>query len=133
MVLSKENAYKFLNSLITPQTTVEDLTIIRFIKECVKEYFSTQEETSSEWKKYFEKLWSLYPRKVNKQLAVRTFEHKIRGLNEEECKSKCNSIYKAQMISQKSWELNKTDKQYIPHYSSWLNANVPNSKYYKGR
>ena len=86
-----------------------------------------------DWESKFEKLWSLYPRKKNKQLAKKTFEHKIRGLDNQECVDKCNAIYKAQVISTNEWKTNNTDEQFIPHYSSWLNNNVPNSPKYKGR
>lgn len=86
-----------------------------------------------DWETMFEKLWSLYPRKVNKQLAKKTFEHKIRGLDNQACIDKCNAIYKAQIISSNEWKSNNTELQYIPHYSSWLNNNVPNSPKYKGR
>lgn len=86
-----------------------------------------------DWESKFEKLWSLYPRKKNKQLAKKTFEHKIRGLDNQECVDKCNAIYKAQAISTNEWKTNNTDEQFIPHYSSWLNNNVPNSPKYKGR
>lgn len=86
-----------------------------------------------DWESKFEKLWSLYPRKKNKQLAKKTFEHKIRGLDNQECIDKCNAIYKAQVISTNEWKTNNTDEQFIPHYSSWLNNNVPNSPKYKGR
>lgn len=86
-----------------------------------------------DWESKFEKLWSIYPRKKNKQLAKKTFEHKIRGLDNQECVNKCNAIYKAQVISTNEWKTNNTDEQFIPHYSSWLNNNVPNSPKYKGR
>ena len=86
-----------------------------------------------DWESKFEKLWSIYPRKKNKQLAKKTFEHKIRGLDNQECVDKCNAIYKAQVISTNEWKASNTDEQFIPHYSSWLNNNVPNSPKYKGR
>ena len=128
----KTNAIKFLNALITEDTTKKDIDLIDFIKKCVREYKTEDKAPEVDWLKYFQKLWSLYPRKVNKELAKRTFEHKIRGLNEEDCKQKCNNIYKLQMYQVK-WEENGTDTQYQAHYSSWLNANIPNSPHYKGR
>lgn len=86
-----------------------------------------------DWESMFETLWSKYPRKKNKILAKSTFEHKIRGLDKQECIDKCNAIYKAQTISINEWNKNETEKQFIPHYSSWLNNNIPNSPKYKGR
>lgn len=92
-----------------------------------------KEKEKADWESMFETLWSKYPRKENKILAKKTFEHKIRELEEQECIDKCNAIYKAQTISINEWIKNETDKQYIPHYSSWLNANIPDSPKYKGR
>lgn len=129
----KSQAIKYLNALITDDTTKKEIDLIEFIKKCVRD---TKEETRDpplDWQKYFETLWKMYPRKVNKELAKRTFEHKIRGLNEQECKDKCNKIYKAQMVSQKDWKDRQVERFYIPHYSSWLNNQIPNSPHYKGR
>lgn len=94
---------------------------------------NNKEKEIIDWESMFETLWKLYPRKENKQLAKRTFEHKIRGLEQKECIDKCNAIYKAQTISMNEWKNKYTDIQYIPHYSSWLNNNIPNSPKYKGR
>lgn len=129
----KRQALLLLNSLITDDTTKKELDMIAFIKKCVNEFKTEENKPIVDWQKYFEKLWKLWPRKVNKELAKRTFEHKIRGLNEQECKDKCNSIYKAQMIQQQRWQQNKTEMCYISHYSSWLNNAVPNSPHYKGK
>lgn len=129
----KAQSIRYLNSLITDDTTKKELDMIAFIKKCVNEFKTEDNKPVVDWQKYFEKLWKLWPRKVNKELAKRTFEHKIRGLNEQECKDKCNSIYKAQMIQQQRWQQNKTEMCYISHYSSWLNNTVPNSPHYKGK
>ena len=129
----KTKAIKFLNSLVTDDTTKKDMDLIEFIKKCVKEFKVEEKKPEVDWQKYFEKLWKLYPRHINKELAKRTFEHKIRGLNEEECREKCNQIYKAQMLQQQRWLNQKTEVCYISHYSSWLNNSVPNSPHYKGK
>ena len=104
---------------------VKDNDIINKEKEIYKE--------KVDWESMFETLWSKYPRKANKILAKKTFEHKIRGLGEQECIEKCNAIYKAQTISIREWEKDNREKDFIPHYSSWLNNNIPNSPKYKGR
>lgn len=129
----KEKALKWLSAQINDDTCKSELDIIEYIKFCVDEKKVKENLPKVDIKPYFEKLWSLYPRKVNKQLAFRTFEHKVRGLSEEECREKCNLIYKLQTLRQKQWEQEGRDKQYYPHYSSLLNNEVPNSKYYKGR
>lgn len=128
----KTTATQFLNKLITDETPVKDLETIKFIKKCVSSYFKTVEETAPDWQKYFEILWKMYPRKVEKQNAKKAFEHKIRGLNEQELKDKCNLIYKAEIRYLKELQDRQTPNEYVKHFSSWLNAEVPNSKNYKG-
>ena len=129
----KAQAIKYLNGLVTDETTKKEIDLIDFIKKCVREYAEEEKKPVVEWENYFEKLWKLYARKTEKQLAKKTFEHKIRGLNDEDCRKKCNNIYILQMKYMKECEENGTEMQYIKHYSSWLNASVPNSPHYKGR
>lgn len=129
----KTQAIKYLNGLITENTTKKEIDLIEFIKRCVKDTKEKEELPKVDITPFFDKLYGLYGRKVNKQLALKTFEHKVRGLTEEECKEKCNQIYKLQMARQKQWEQEGRQKQYYPHYSSWLNAEVPNSPHFKGR
>lgn len=130
----KSKCLNYLDNLITGNTTKKELDIIEYIKKCVKEKKEEKSITAGvDWLPYFEKLWKLYGRHVNRQLAMRTFEHKIRGLTEEECREKCNLIYKLQMVRQKQWKEEDRDKKYYPHYSTFLNNEVPNSKYYKGK
>lgn len=129
----KTKAINYLNSLMTDETTKKELDLIDYIKKCVRQYSEQEKPPEVDWQKYFQKLWELYPRKLNKELAKRTFEHKIRGLNDEECREKCKAIYTIQIRMVNNWKNKGTEMQYIPHYSSWLNANVPNSKHYKGR
>ena len=130
----KSATIKFLQSLLTDDRPKGECDLIEFAIRCVREHkIEEKVETKVDWLPMFETLWKMYPRKVNKELAKRTFEHKIRGLGEQECKDKCNLIYKAQKIAMARWENQGTEMQYIPHYSSWLNSSVPNSPKYKGR
>lgn len=129
----KKQAIKYLESLVNDDTPKKELDLLRFIKKCVNNYESGENVAKVDWESMFETLWKMYPRRINKELAKRSFEHKIRGLSEQECKDKCNLIYKAQKIATTKWEEQGTEIQYIPHYSSWLNNSVPNSKHYKGR
>ena len=129
----KTNAIKYLNALVTDNTTKKEIDLIDYIKKCVREYKTENKAPEVDWLKYFQKLWELYPRKCSKQQAKKNFEKLIRGFNEEECKNKCRLIYKAQMASQKEWTANGTEVCYIPHYGTWLLANIPKSPHYKGR
>lgn len=130
----KSQTIKFLQSLLTDDRPKGECDLLQFAIRCVREHKVEEKvENKVDWLPMFETLWKMYPRKVNKELAKRTFEHKVRGLNEQECKDKCNLIYKAQKISMTRWEEQGTEMQYIPHYSSWLNSSVPNSPKYKGR
>lgn len=129
----KSATIKHLQSLITDETPKKTCDLLQFAIRCVREHNVEEKvENKVDWLPMFETLWKMYPRKVNKCLAKKTFEHKVRGLNEEECKAKCNQIYKVQLLRQKEWENSKRDLQYICHYSTFLNNEIPNSKYYKG-
>ena len=130
----KTKSIKWLNEQITDETTKAELDIIEFIKLCIREMKVkvAEEKPKVDWLPMFETLWKLYPRKVNKVLAKKTFEHKVRGLTEQECKDKCNLIYKMQIMRVKQWENEGRELQYYPHYSTLLNSEVPNSPKYKG-
>lgn len=130
----KTKAIKWLSAQIRDDTTVEQLNLINFIKKCVNEHKVEREtENKVDWLPMFEKLWKMYPKKSDKLNAKKMFERKVRGLTEEECREKCNLIYKAQMRYQKQLVQNETPLEYTKLYASWLNAEVPNSKHYKGR
>ena len=131
----KSKAIKWLNGKVNDDTTKAELDIIEFCKKAVRS-FAEQEKTEQpkvDWQPMFETLWKLYPRRVGKQNAIKQFEHKIRGLTEQECKDKCNLIYMAEMRYIQQIRENDTPLEYIKHFASWLNAEVPNSKHYKGR
>lgn len=87
---------------------------------------------------YFEKTYELYPRKVNKIQAKTTFEHKLRDLSEEEALKKSRQIC-AMLNKQKELWSEENDgygrkREMLPHFSSWLNANVEDSpKYRRGK
>lgn len=131
----KSKAIKWLNEQITDETTKAELDIIEFIKLCIREMKVkvAEEKPKVDWLPMFETLWKLYPKKSDKLNAKKMFERKIRGLTEEECRQKCNLIYKAQMRYQNQLIQNETPLEYTKLYASWLNCEVPNSKHYKGR
>lgn len=125
----KTPAINYLNSLINDSTTKRELDIINFIKKCVKEYKVVEKPKLVDgWQNYFETLWKLYPRKVGKQQAIKMFQRKIIGLNEEETRNKCNLIYKALMKYKQELERLNTQPEYVKHFATWLNAEIPNSK-----
>lgn len=129
----KSKAIKWLNEQIDDNTPKKQIDLIEFIKKCVRETKEKEDLPKVDWQPMFETLWKLYPKKSDKQNAKKMFERKIRGLTEQECREKCNLIYKAQMRYQTQLVENETPLEYTKLYSSWLNAEVPNSKYYKGR
>lgn len=127
-------AMKFLNGLINDETTKSELDIINYLKRLVKaEYEPKKYIPEVDYTPYFEFLWKLYPRKVAKQNAIKQFEKKVRGLNEEEIRAVSNAIYLKMKKRIAYWEEKETEIEYIPHFATFLNSEVPNSKYYKGR
>lgn len=130
----KSQTIKFLQSLLTADRPKGECDLLQFAIRCVRA-FKTEEkvENKVDWLPMFETLWKMYPRKVGKQNAVKQFEHKVRGLSEEECREKCNLIYLAEVKYIKQLQDNGTPLEFTKHFASFLNAEVPNSKYYKGR
>lgn len=85
--------------------------------------------------KYFETTYSIYPRKVSKQQAKKTYEHKFRGLESDEARKLAIRIYKSLERQIALWQAenkgNGRELEYIPHFSSWLNDNIEDSKNFK--
>lgn len=129
----KSKALKWLNSQVNDGTTKAEIDIIDFLKRLVREHKVEEKKPQVDIKPYFEKLWQLYPRKIGKQNAIKQFEHKVRGLTEQECREKCNLIYRAEMQYIQQLQANETPLEYTKHFATFLNSEVPNSKYYKGR
>ena len=130
----KSATIKYLQSLITDETPKKTCDLLQFAIRCVREHKVEEKvENKVDWLPMFETLWKMYPKKSDKQNAKKMFERKVRGLTEEECREKCNLIYKAQMRYQNQLIQNQTPLEYTKLYASWLNCEVPNSKHYKGR
>ena len=87
--------------------------------------------------KYFDKIYSIYPRKVSKVQAKETFEHKFRGLEKEEARQKANAIYHMLVTQTQVWQAENDGQgrkvEHIPHFSTWQNANIEDSPHYKRR
>jgi hypothetical protein len=85
--------------------------------------------------KYFDKIYSIYPRKVSKVQAKETFEHKLRGLEKEEAYKKAIAIYRMLENQNKVWETENDGQgrkvEHTPYFSSWCNDNVENSPHFK--
>lgn len=91
--------------------------------------------TNEEIYNYFDKIYSIYPRKVGKVQAKETFEHKLRGLEKEEAYKKAIAIYRMLENQIQVWK-DENDGQgrkveFIPYCSSWLNPNVEDSPHFK--
>jgi len=75
----------------------------------------------------FETLWKNYPIKEAREKALRTFEHKVYGLKEEEIRDTGNEIWVKLVASIKNWKERDIDIKYIPYFSKWLDDEIPNS------
>jgi hypothetical protein len=62
----------------------------------------------------FDEFWSAYPRKVAKALARKAFAR----LTEQQQLDACKAIDEHCLY----WETKETELEFIPHASSWLNA-----------
>lgn len=84
---------------------------------------------------YFDKTYAIYPRKVSKEQARETYEHKFRGLEQESARKLANYIYinlQKQVEIWKSENDNKgREQEFMPYMSTWLNDNVQDSPHYK--
>ena len=91
--------------------------------------------TNEEIDNYFDKIYSIYPRKVSKVQAKETFEHKFRGLEKEEAYKKAIAIYRMLENQNQVWQAENEGQgrkvEFISHFSTWLNDNVENSPHFK--
>ena len=91
--------------------------------------------TNEEIYNYFDKIYSIYPRKVSKVQAKETFEHKLRGLEKEEAYKKAIAIYRMLENQNQVWQAENDGQgrkvEFISHFSTWLNDNVENSPHFK--
>lgn len=87
--------------------------------------------TNEEINNYFDKIYSIYPRKVSKVKAKEMFERKLRGLDKETAYKKAIAIYRMLERQVEVWESEKRETSYLPYPASWLNDNVENSPHFK--
>lgn len=118
----KTKAIKWLNAQITDEMSKGDYDIVHYLKGLVRADKGEKAETAEqEWRPMFEKLWSIYPRKVAKAQAVKTFAKKVKGKTNDEIKDFCNKVWRKIKVRTAFWEEHETDKAYICHFSSFLN------------
>jgi hypothetical protein len=81
--------------------------------------------------KFFISTYKLYPRKVSKERAKKTFEKKLCGLNEDTALEKARTIYRTLQRQIQLWSAENNGegraKEYMPHLSTWLNDNFEDS------
>lgn len=120
-------ATKWLNSLVTDETTKAELDIIKYLKGLVKSDNAVKESDNEIYiRELFDKFYSAYLRKGSKEQAYKTWRKKlIKIKNKEEILTKARKIAKLYQSHEFSWVENRTELKYIPLCSSWLNANIP--------
>lgn len=78
---------------------------------------------------WFDKVYSIYPRKVSKIQGKNTFTKKLQGMEKEKAHRQALAIYRMLEKQNEIWKDENDGEgrklEYIPHFSSWLNANVP--------
>ena len=91
-----------------------------------------QVATTEDLEIWFSKTYELYPRKVGKIQAKKTFTNKLKKLSREVAKKKAVGIYKMLQQQIKLWsqenDFQGRKLEHIPYFSTWLNANVEDSK-----
>lgn len=119
----KNKAIKWLNAQITDEMSKGDYDIVQYLKGLVNAEKKAKAETTDEskWRPMFEKLWSIYPRKVAKAQAVKTFAKKVKNKSTDELKDFCNKVWRKIKVRTEFWEEHETEKEFIPHFSSFLN------------
>lgn len=119
------------NSNVTSNVTSRLPSISNSISNNINNNIIDIEEISN----YFDNVYKIYPRKVNKVQAKETFEHKLRGLEKEDAHKQAIVIYKMleKQITLWSKENGGDGRQveHIPHMSTWLNDNIENSPHFK--
>lgn len=89
--------------------------------------------TEAQIDEYFSKTWAIYPRKVSKVQARKTYEKKLSGRTSEEARMTANKIFLLLRSHMDEWEEKDREIEYIPHFSTWLNENIEDSPYKRRR
>lgn len=91
-------------------------------------YSICNKATEEDYIRWFENTYSIYPRKVSKVQSKKTYIKKLQGLDYESAYKKVGYIYKLLKRQIQTWQEEDRKLEYIPHFSSWLNANIEDSK-----
>ena len=93
--------------------------------------------TNEEIDNYFDKIYSIYPRKVSKVQAKKTFTNKLVGLEKETAKKKAVAIYRLLENQIQVWQAENDGQgrkvEHTPYFSSWCNSNVEDSPKFSRR
>ena len=108
-----------INNNISPSSTDDEQTKTDVKLPTKQQYISS----------LFEKIWAVYPKKVSKEQAKKTWQKKLIS-----CKDNDQVLLKAKKIAalltnhKQSWKVEKRELSYIPHFSSWLNSEIPDKE-----
>lgn len=98
----------FLNMEADVQTTMEaDVHTGRKLKS-----YNTKEDTKDIYTDDFQKWWKIYPRKINKFSAAKSFKKSVKEVDVKNL-IKWTEVFAEQIIG--------TEERFIPHASTWLN------------
>lgn len=94
---------------------------------------TTAVATLEQISKWFDLTYAIYPRKVSKELSRRYYVDALIGMNYDEARKKAIGIYKMLQTQCELWKKEHNGQgradEFIPHFSSWLSDNVPDSPY----
>lgn len=117
-------ASKWLNDHITGEISKNEYDIIHYLKSLVREEKRKGKQAEvSNYKGAFEKIWAIYPRKVAKAAAFKTFAKAIKGIKPENMDRFCSAMYNSIIRRIKWWDDHDTEIQYIPYLSTYINKN----------
>ena len=134
--LEQESSLNISSSLKEQEVVAENTEI----KDLNDDRSGEPSLTATDKRKYildlFEKTWVLYPHKVGKEQAKKTWIKKLDSLKTlDDITNKARKIVLLLNNHIKSWasEVDKLGnkgrpKQYIPHFSTWLNSEVPDKE-----
>ena len=125
-ILQNCEMYNYNNKTYTNTYTNKEINKEKTETVGTKEVY---EDYLTEW---FNKVYSIYPRKVSKVQAKATFTKKLKGLDKDTAHKKAVSIYRLIEKQIQVWQGENNGEgrklEHIPYLSSWLNSNVEDSK-----